>query len=197
MYCNKAVWRVLQLSTSIIAVTKNNDYIFYTVSSFNCIWLEQKQDTVSPVFVEIRQKIQPQRGSCNCVLYTSEGKHTVGSRWFTQPASGNITTLNTHLCLRKGGKRKIKCPISLTSPISFLQIYEFLINLAFKPLPDSLEKYDILSVCGVTNSHLSTPVLSAGAVAAWSPPVFPHYSLESGDFSSGRPLLRFQGSSLA
>lgn len=82
-------WRVLQLLAVLILVTKNNDY-FHTVSSFYCIRLEAKQSTVVPIF--FFNKTNWFNKSCNWVLYTSEGKHTVGSMWFTQPASRSITT---------------------------------------------------------------------------------------------------------
>lgn len=68
-------------------------------------------------------------------------------------------------------------------------------------IPESVQKYDILSVCGVTNSHLSIPrpslCWSSLKLSSVPPPsCFPSPHSESGDISSGRPSLLSQGLSL-
>lgn len=134
------------------------NYNYTKIMTFNCILLEQEQNNFPHILLNW-DKLFSLRELNLCAIHFRRKTYcrlqVVHSACIWKRHCSTLT----HVSDRVGrGKLTVQSPKHLTSS-------SFLINLAFKPLPDSLEKYDILSIYGVTNSHLSTPVLSA--VAAW------------------------------
>ena len=132
----------------------------------------------------------------NCVLYTSEGKTYCGFQVVHSACVWKNVTAQLSPVSQKGWEEENQLSnLPYVSHLLPANSTNFLINLAFKPLPDSLEKYDILSVYRVTNSHLSTRVLSAVAVLQHSPSISPRirwFLLRQAPCSSSNVRLRLR-----
>lgn len=164
-------------------VTKNNYYIFYT-TSFHQLHLIKTE--CFPLFLLKWDKQFSIRENWTCALYTSEKKIKICRLQVVHSAC----IWKRHWSMLRVGRGKLtaQAPLHLFSPSYKLLIYHKICIQAFT----WFHKKNMTSF-GVTNSHLSTPILWCSSLKVLQ--CIPNMPPESGDFSSGRPFLLFHDSS--